>query len=416
MNRNLRLLGIGVGIRLLGNAIYFPFLALFLANVLHLSYVAIGIVFVGVGVVQLPFNFVGGLLTDRWGRRRLILAGLIGETISTAALAYTFSIPSLLGAILAATIGGIVGTVTGPASSAYIADFAEGAERTRGFTFYRIGFNAGYSAGVVLGGLLISFVGFAWSVGVASAVIGSGTLLLLGTLDPSPGDVKLAERGSAPPPEGARPSAPRQRTPSESLRILAKDSVALELLLAVGLAGVVVGQWAITFPLYIHDVLGITYSILGIGLALNGLVVVFGQQATTERVIGRRHTTIAIFGLLLYAVAFLGLGVAGLYLFFPVAAFFVAVVVLTIGENLITIPQATLPSNLAPHEEVGSYNGAFAMVGAAGFLASVFFGGVVLSFTSNPLLVWLILIVPAVPAIALFRHAGLRLSPAVDRA
>src|SRR5580658_4358632 len=167
MNRNLRLLGLGVGIRMMGNAMYMPFLALFLANVLHLPYFEIGSIIVVLGVVQLPFNFLGGLLTDRWGRRRLILVGLFAEAVATAGLAYAFSIPSLVGAILAAGLGGVVTSMTGPASSAYIADFAEGADRTRGFTFYRIGFNAGYSVGVTLGGLLISVIGFAGAVAVA---------------------------------------------------------------------------------------------------------------------------------------------------------------------------------------------------------------------------------------------------------
>ncbi len=297
MNRNIRLLGVGVAIRMLGNAIYGPFLALFLVNVLHLSYVDVGIIIVGVGVLQLPFGFLGGLLTDRWGRRNLILVGLAAEAVATAGLAYSFSLESLPGAILAALVGGIITSAAGPATSAYIADFAEGTERTRGFTFYRIGFNAGYSVGVTLGGILISFVGFAGAVATAAAVVGSGAVLLFLTLDPSP---REASRSTpvAPPaatdPPGPRPPA---RTMRESLRMLAKDRVALELLAAFLLGGVVVGQWGITFPLYVHNVLGISYSLLGIGLALNGLVVVFGQQATTESVLGRRHTSIAIGGI-----------------------------------------------------------------------------------------------------------------------
>jgi MFS family permease len=407
---------------MMGNAIYSPFLALFLANVLHLAYFEIGTLIVVLGVIQLPFGFLGGLLTDRWGRRRLILIGLFSEAITTAGLAYAFSIPSLEGAILAAGVGGVILSTTGAASSAYIADFAEGPERTRGFTFYRIGFNAGYSVGVTLGGLLISFVGFAGAVAVAAAIIGSGATFLALTLAPSPGEVERARAAASVPlaSAGTGPSTGAAPTPApsmgQSLRLLAKDSVALELLIAVALAGVVVGQWAVTFPLYVHNILGVSYSLLGIGLALNGLVVVFGQTATTESVIGRRHTTIAIFGMLLYAVAFVGLGAAGLVDFFPAAVFFVAVVVITFGENLITIPSATLPSNLAPPGEVGAYNGAFGAVGGAGFLISVFLGGIVLSVISDPLLIWIILIAPAVPSILLFRHAAGRLSTTVDRA
>jgi len=416
VNRNIRLLGVGVAIRMLGNAIYGPFLALFLVNVLHLSYVDVGIIIVGVGVLQLPFGFLGGLLTDRWGRRNLILVGLAAEAVATAGLAYSFSLESLPGAILAALVGGIITSAAGPATSAYIADFAEGTERTRGFTFYRIGFNAGYSVGVTLGGILISFVGFAGAVATAAAVVGSGAVLLFLTLDPSPREASRTAPVAPPAttdPLGPRPPAPTMR---ESLRMLAKDRVALELLAAFLLGGVVVGQWGITFPLYVHNVLGISYSLLGIGLALNGLVVVFGQQATTESVLGRRHTSIAIGGILLYAAAFLGLGLAGLVAFVPTVVFFAAVVVITFGENLVTIPAATLPSNLAPQGEVGAYNGLFSAAAGGGGLAAILVGGVVLSLTADPLVIWLFLVAPAVPSVLLFRHAATRLPRAVDTA
>jgi MFS family permease len=416
VDRNLRLLGVGVAIRMLGNALYNPFLALFLVNVLGISYLEVGGLIAGVGVALLPFNFLGGLLTDRVGRRRLILLGLVGEAAATAGLAYAFAVRSLPEAVGAALAGGAITSVAAPAFSAYIADFAQGAERTRGFTFYRVGFNAGYSAGVTLGGLLIASIGFAGAVGVATIIIACGAAFLAFTLAPSPHDLRLREGTSTPLQPSSLPSGKPARGMLESLHLLARDRTALELLLAFALAALVVGQWGVTFPLYVHNVLDIPYSLLGIGLALNGLVVVFGQTATTERVIGRRHTTIAMLGVGFYLVAFLGLGTAGLFELFPVVVFFAAVVVLTVGENLITIPSATLPSNLAPAGEIGSYNGAFGMVGGAGFIVSVLLGGAVLGYTANPLTIWLLLLLPAIPAVVLFRHAARRLTPVQDTA
>ncbi len=416
MDRNLRLLGLGVAGRTFGSALYSPFLALFLLNVLHVGYLEIGVIFVGVGLVQLPFNIVGGLLTDRVGRRRLILAGLAAEAAATAGLAYAFSLLSLAGAILAATLGGLVTTMSGPAMAAYVADFAQGAERTRGFTWFRIGFNAGYSAGVTLGGLLIALFSFAAAVGVGAVAIAAMAAILALTLAASPFDRRLGLSDRS----AGGPVAPAERPPAralrESLGILARDRPALELLVAVGLAALVVGQWGVTFPLFVHNVLGISYSLLGVGLALNGLVVVFGQYSTTERMIGRRHTLIAIFGIAMYALAFVGLGAAGALGLAPLIAFFLAVVVLTIGENLFTIPLATLPSNLAPPGEVGTYNGAFALVGSAGVLFAVFLGGVVLSLTANPLLIWVFLVVPAGPSVLLFWDASRRVPRTVDTA
>jgi len=415
VNRNLRLLGVGVGLRSFGNALYFPFLALFLVNQLHVGYIEVGIIIMGVGLAQLPFGLVGGALADRLERLHLILFGLVAEVGATCGLAYAFWLGSLTLAIATAAVGGCLPSLAGPASSAFIADFAEGPERTRGFTFFRIGFNAGYSAGVTLGGLLVTDLGFAGSVAVAAGVVAVGASFLAATLGPSPRD--MARRaGRLPSVAGPAKVAPAPRSMRESFAILARDRVALQLLVAFFLASLVAGQWSVTFPLFVHNVLGITYSFLGIGLALNGLVVVFGQTATTESVIGQRHTSIAIWGLGLYTLAFLGLGAAGLFGTFPVLVFFIAVVVLTIGENLVTIPQATLPSNVAPKEELGSYNGAFGIAGGIGFIVAVVLGGLVLSLTANPLAIWAFLVAPVLPAVILFRSASRRLRPEHNRA
>ncbi|MCI4331027.1 MAG: MFS transporter [Thermoplasmata archaeon] len=418
MDWNLRVLGVAVGVRTLGNALYFPFLALFLHGVLAVGYLELGVIFFAVGVVQLPFNIAGGLWTDRYGRRRWIILGLVAEALATAGLAYAFDLRSLAGAIVAGTLGGMVISAAGPATSAYVADLAEGSERTRGFTFLRIGFNAGYSAGVTLGGILISLFGFAPAVAVAAVVIAAGAALVALVVDPSPFDVELHAGRAASRRSPSSGTGERVPTPpiAASLRALLRDRVALEVALAFAFAALFVGQWAFTFPLFVRNVLGIPYSLLGVGLAINGLVVVFGQTLTTQSVLGRRHTTIAIAGVALYAVAFIGLGAAGLWSVYPVAAFFAAVVVLTVGENLVTIPQSTLPSNLAPQGEVGLYNGAFATVGGAGFLGSIVLGGWVLSVTANPLLIWVLLALPAIPAVILLRHAAGRMPLEHDRA
>lgn len=413
MERNVRLLSVATAFRSFGAALYSPFIALFLSDVLHIDYVEIALIIFAVGALGLPFNLLGGLVTDRIGRRQMILLGLAAEALATAGLAYAFAVRSLPDAIAAGAAGTVIATAAGPALAAYVADVAVGAERTRGFTWFRIGFNAGYSGGITLAGLLVASVGFAVSAGVGSALIGGTTIVLAALLRPSPYDIRLSTRGR-PPAAGAAPAP--GRTMRESLRLIVKDRGALELMVAWVLASLTLGQWGITFPLYVHNILGVPFWLLGAGLALNGLLVVFGQTPTTHWGIGRRHTSLAILGVLLYLAAFLGLGAAGLLGVYPAATFVGAVVLLTIGENLESIPQMTLPSNLAPFGETGAYNGAFGFAFSIGFLAAVLLGGVVLQLTANPLLIWVLLCAPSVPAILLFQHARGRLGAAADRA
>jgi MFS family permease len=416
MNRNIRLLAVGMAVRMLGNALYGPFVALFLHNVLDLGYVELGVVIVIIGAIQIPFGVAGGLVADRVRRKTLMIVGLTAEVFATAFLAYAFAIKSLLDGVLAAASGGSIASLSGPAFSAYVADHVEGPERTRGFTLLRIGFNAGYAAGVSMGGLFISLIGFAGGVAVAAVIIAGATVILFLFLEQSPRDQRpLPSSRATNAPVSPGPADPR-RSFRESLRILARDRAALEVAVAFALASFVASQWAIIYPLYVHNILGVSYTLLGVGLALNGLVVVFGQSPTTESVIGWRHTTVAVLGLTFYGIAFVGLGAAGLWNAVPLAVFFVSVVVLTLGENLLAIPSTTLPSNLAPREEIGSYNGAFNAFSSIGFLLATLAGGVVLALVTNPLLIWIVLILPAIPAVVLLRHAARRIPDKANRA
>jgi MFS family permease len=414
VERDLQLLSIGFAIRTFGAALYNPFLALFLYAILHVGYLEIGIIFVGLGAIQLPFALVGGLWTDRVGRRRLIILGLATETALTAALAYSFDIKSLVLAIAVAVVGGCLLAATGAAYAAYIADWASGSARTRGFTWYRIAFNAGFAAGVALGGTLVALIGFAGAVGVAASIIGGATVFVILFLHPSPYDLGLRVH-AAPHKEDASPEPPR-RSLRDSFALLARDKTALLVAGAFALVYMTVSQWNVTFALFVHNKMGISYSILGLGLALNGLVVVFGQSFTTERVIGLRHTTIGILGTILYVGAFLLLGISALWVLLPTGIFFLSVLILTFGENLGSIPVSTLPSNLAPPGEVGAYNGGFNTVVSAGALAAIFLGGWVLSAVANPLLEWTLLVIPAIPGMILLRYASRRIPIKQDRA
>lgn len=414
MKRDLQLLSVGFAVRTFGAAIYSPFLALFLFSIMHVGYLEIGVIFVGLGALQLPFGLLGGLWTDRIGRRRLIVLSLITEAAFTALLAYAFQIQSLGLGIATAGIAGCILSATGPAFSSYIADWGTGSGRTLAFTWYRISFNAGFAAGVAIGGTLITFVGFPGAVAISAAIIGVAALFVLVLMHPSPYDLALQEGKPWAP--GGEPAPSKAHSMRESFSLLATDRPALLTAFGFALVWLTANQWNVTFSLFVHNKLGIPYDILGIGLALNGLIVVVGQFTTTQRVLGVRHTTIAILGGALYVVAYLLLGVAALWMLIPVVIFLVSVTVLTIGENLGSIPTSTLPSNLAPPGEVGAYNGIFGTFMGGSGLAAVFFGGVVLATVANPLMEWVLLVLPAFPGFLLLKYAATRIPIEKDRA
>ena len=424
MESDLRLLGFVAGIRAFGFFMFQAFLSLYLHNVLGLGFALVGTLILVYGVPPLLLSPIAGLLTDRYGRRRLLILGLAGEAGGALFLAYGMLVGSLLLVSAAVTLGFLFGQALGPpANSAYVADLAEGSERTKGFTWIRVGFNAGAGVGVALGGLLVGILGFPAVAALASAFIGAATVLVAVRLHPSPYDVRLRASPRVAAANGASVAVPSgsllgtgHASMRHSLGLLVADRLFLEACLAFALAALVAGQWAVTFQLYVNSTLGLSYDIIGVGLALNCFIVVFGQTRTTRAVLGRRHTWVGGIGVVLYVIAFLAIGASGKWGIAPLALFVAAVVVSTLGENFMAIPQTTLPSNMSPEREIGNYNAAFQTVTGAAWLFSVFFGGLVLSLVPDPLLEWTILMLPAIPSLLLLQHVARRIPAAANRA
>ena len=408
---NLRRITVGAGLRAFGLSLVGPFLALYLHNVLGVGYVPIGLAIAAIGVPPLFLGGAGGLLADRIGRRRLFLLAFAIEGAAILAVGFAMEARSFVGVLVGFAVSGVAGNVGGPAIAAYVSDFTAGSMRTRAYTWQRVGWNVGFALGVSAGGGLLVLVGFApvaWGAGTATLV---GGAYLAATLEPSPYDVALHTRPASPGVAPGRPGSVRQ-----SLRILRRDTGFLLFCAAFALADLTLAQWAVTFSLFSSGSLGLPYSLIGLGFAVNGAVVVFGQVPMTQLAIGRRHTTLAAAGVSLYIVAFLALGAAALLPSVAVAVFLVAVIVLTVGENLTSIPQTTVASNAAPPAEIGAYNGVFGTIGGVGFLVALVLGGVVLAAVHNPLEMWAVLCAPGVPAMFLFRVAGRRLSSSSNRA
>ncbi|HYA56938.1 MAG TPA: MFS transporter [Thermoplasmata archaeon] len=393
MDRNVRWLGLGAIVRATGLSLILPFLVLYLRNVLALGYLEVGLLVALTGVPPLLIVPFAGLLTDRIGRRRIFLAALVGEAVAILGLAGAMHARSLLGVLGLATTVSVVGTIAGPAISAYVADFVQGSDRTMGYTWVRVGWNVGFTIGVFAGGALIGWFGFVPVALGAGGVLLGGTGFLAAFLDPSPYDLSRVKTLA-----GASAGPARTGSVRRTISVLSRDRPFLALCGAVALAELTVGQWGTIFPLYVNTVLGIPYSILGAGLALNGLVVVFGQAPMTRASLGTRHTTLFVVGLALYAGGFLLFGVVGQFALAVVPAFFVVVFILTLGENFGSIPSTTLPSNLAPPTEIGAYNGVFAAIVGTGYLLSTALGGAVIALTPSPMMVWGILVAPSVPA------------------
>jgi EmrB/QacA subfamily drug resistance transporter len=123
---------------------------------------------------------LGGRLADILGRRRLFIAGLALFSASSLLSGLAWSEASLIGF---RALQGLGGALLVPAAlSLLIMTFAEGRERNLALGIYAAASGSGAAAGVLLGGLLTSYLSWSWiffiNVPVGLAAIAAAPLLL----------------------------------------------------------------------------------------------------------------------------------------------------------------------------------------------------------------------------------------------
>ena len=118
---------------------------------------------------------LGGRLADLLGRRRLFVAGLALFTASSLLCGLAWSESSL---IAFRALQGLGGALLAPAAlSLLMTTFAEGRERNLALGIYGAASGSGAAAGVLLGGVLTSYLSWSWvffiniPVGVAAIVL-----------------------------------------------------------------------------------------------------------------------------------------------------------------------------------------------------------------------------------------------------
>jgi MFS family permease len=256
-----------------------------------------------------------GRRSDVVGRRPIILGGLLGYALSMTLVGTTISLGQshVLSAALvypcliaSRCIFALLGSGTGPASQAYVADRTTHAERTAGVAFLNAAMGLGETVGPGFGSLLLPLglgapLYFAATVAVASAA-------LLGRF--------LPEETSP----HARPSTPRARLALGDRRILPFLAVAAAL-------QAVRATTTITLALFFQDTLALDASAAardaGYGFVVLAVSGLFSQLVLVQRLhpqartMLRIGTTLAIgaFALLIvgrtlpvYLVALSGLG------------------------------------------------------------------------------------------------------------
>ncbi len=171
-NKPITVLFVTIFIDLMGFGIVIPVLPIY-ANELGASGTMIGLITASFAIMQFLFAPFWGGLSDRYGRRPILLAsiGLMG--LSYLLLAQAESLWLLL---LSRMLAG-VGAANISTANAFISDVTPAKDRSKNFGLVGAAFGLGFIFGPPLGGFLKDHFGMA-SVGYVSAAMAGGNLLM----------------------------------------------------------------------------------------------------------------------------------------------------------------------------------------------------------------------------------------------
>jgi DHA1 family tetracycline resistance protein-like MFS transporter len=165
--RSLIVLFLTVFVSLIGFGIIIPLLP-FYAQTFGASPTTIGLLFASFSVAQFIAAPVLGELSDRWGRRPILIFSLLGTVLSFALLAMAHSITMLFIARIVDGLSG--GNIT--TARAYIADVTPVEDRAKRYGLIGAAFGLGFIFGPALGALFahISYTAPIWAAAAVSAI------------------------------------------------------------------------------------------------------------------------------------------------------------------------------------------------------------------------------------------------------
>lgn len=330
MKRELLLIFLIIFVNLIGFGIIIPLLP-FYGDAFGATGFQVGLLFASYSLSQLVASPVLGSLSDRYGRRPVLLASLAGTVLSFVMLALANSLWMLFAArIVDGLSGGNIST-----ARAYISDVTTKDERAKAYGLIGAAFGLGFIFGPALGGALgnISYAAPAWGAAGLAVIAFALTVVWL------PETRKRTDT--------SRP-LPWRETPRMLTRPVLGRVLAVDFLYWVSFA-----VYQTTFALFGKIRFGFGVAEVGYLLAMVGIIgaiVQGGLVGIVVKRLGERQTLVV--GLF---VAAAGLGAASFVYSVPI--FIALLIPASIGAALSNPSLIALISQASGEEEQGQVQG-----------------------------------------------------------
>jgi len=341
---------------MVGFGIIFPLMPFISIN-MGASPFQIGLLMASYSLMQFIFSPIWGSLSDKYGRKPIILIGLSGFAITL----FMFGLADKLWMLFAARIGGgILSSACLPTAMAYVADVTDEEHRGAGMGMMGAAMGLGVIVGQAIGGLLANFhfgAPFFFASGIAGLNLIFASVLLK---------------------ESRKPQTRKEIKYDRIKHLLSLRGFMAYIFFIVFLVSFSISNFEATFSLFSNYQLGFGAYESGIIFAFMGAVGVIVQGFLIGRMIelmGEERVIKA--GLLLTGVGFLLTIVSKNLLFLILSA-----ALANIGQSLCRPSLASLISKDTEYEE-GATMGAMQSVDSIGRVLGPIFGGLLLQTHIN---------------------------------
>jgi MFS family permease len=330
----------------LGDTLLYPFFALYVTQKLGVGMTEAGLLLGTKSLFALFGSTVGGALADRFGRRNVILFGLVLSALTSLSLGVVDNIRLMFPLVI---IVGLFASVANPAHEAMLADILPEAKRQEGYGILRVVFNYAWIFGTAAGGLIAtrSFLALFIIDGVISCIVAAILFRLLPETKPKP-----------------REDVPHQEETLwqtlKGYRVVLRDLAFLGFVVAGMFALIVYIQQYASLAVYLRDVHGIDSRGYGIILSVTGLQVVLFQFWISRRIRLRPPFLMMALGAVVFAVGVFLYGIVTGFVMFVLAA-----IIVCFGEMVYFPTSQVVTAGFAPKNMRGRY------MAVAGYIVSI---------------------------------------------
>ena len=350
----------------LGAFILFPFYSLYITKHFGVGMIEVGILFSIFAAGNIFGSTIGGALADKYGRRSMILLGLVVSGISSIFMGLVDDLNIFY--ILAIFIG-LIGNIGGPARQAMVADLLPKEQQAEGFGILRVAFNLSAVIGPLLGGFIAtrSYM-LLFILDAVSSII---TAIIVYLVIPETKPQKLDNE----------PEESMVKTIIGYKEVL-KDWVFVLFLSISAITVLVYMQMNSTLSVFLRDVHGFPEQGFGWLLSMNAIMVVFLQFWITKKISKYAPMRMMAFGALFLMIGFSMYGfITEPYMFF------IAMAIITVGEMIVFPIGQVAVASFAPEDKRARYMAVYGFQWAIPNLFGVIVAGLVMEFI-GPNWVW----------------------------